>query len=472
MPHSSHKAYNLLRLTTDLFLLAICFAFSIFLAERHIGMIPRFLDISGNKLIFLFLQITSWILVSGITRLYEELYFRAFQYELLALLKTTLAQALVAVLFLFMVKEQVLSRYFAGAYILLLLGLMIVGKIVFRGYLTLLRKKGRNLRSVIIAGAGDTGKHLAQFIRALHHLGYRIVGFVDDADQVDPDLQPRFRIGEMEKILTENPIDMVVVAAADLDDPDVFRVLTLCERFPVDLRMIPNFYHFLGTRYEIFNFGPFPFISLRSIPLDQWFWRFYKRGFDLLLSLFLFVLVFSWLWPVMAVLIKLSSAGPVFFKQERWGAKNRRIHCYKFRSMHHGTGDIDRNGDYQQATRNDPRVTRIGRFLRRTNLDELPQFINVIRGDMSVVGPRPHPTPLNLESIDQVQNYLFRHMIKPGITGWAQVNGFRGETREPGLMKKRVEHDIWYIENWSFLLDMKILWLTVKNMIQGDEQAY
>ena len=152
--------------------------------------------------------------------------------------------------------------------------------------------------------------------------------------------------------------------------------------------------------------------------------------------------------------------------------KNKRIVCYKFRSMVKESKDVDENGHYQQATRDDPRITRLGRFLRRSNLDELPQFINVLKGEMSLVGPRPHPTPMNLEIKDSIQHYQLRHLVKPGITGWAQVNGFRGETKEANLLRKRVEFDIWYIENWSFFLDIKIVWLSFRLMFKGDPRAY
>jgi len=212
--------------------------------------------------------------------------------------------------------------------------------------------------------------------------------------------------------------------------------------------------------------------QLRAFPLGKLPARFLKRSGDLVFSMLLFVGIFSWLWPVLALLIKLTSPGPVFFRQERWGIKNRPIMCYKFRSMVRESRDIDDNGRYQQAKRNDWRVTRLGRFLRRSNLDELPQFINVLKGEMSVVGPRPHPASMNLEIKDAIHNYQLRHLVRPGITGWAQVRGFRGETGDFDLLRKRVESDIWYIENWSIGLDCKIVWLSICLMLKGDSRAY
>ena len=177
--------------------------------------------------------------------------------------------------------------------------------------------------------------------------------------------------------------------------------------------------------------------------------------------------------PLIALAIKLTSKGPVIFKQERWGLNNEKIVCYKFRTMAADSSDIDGNGYYNQASKDDPRITSgFGAFLRSTNMDELPQFWNVFLGNMSVVGPRPHPTPLNLESMHTVENYMLRHVVKPGITGWAQVNGARGETRVPGSMQQRVNFDLYYIHRWTFWLDGQIILQTVINVFRGDQNAY
>jgi putative colanic acid biosysnthesis UDP-glucose lipid carrier transferase len=213
-------------------------------------------------------------------------------------------------------------------------------------------------------------------------------------------------------------------------------------------------------------------LELRAFPLGKASGRFIKRSFDLAVTGMLFIFFFPWLWPLLAVLVKIMSPGPVFFKQERRGLQNRPIICYKFRSMVRESRDIDENGCYQQARRNDWRVTPLGRFLRRHNLDELAQFINVLKGEMSLVGPRPHPTPMNLEVKDSIVNYELRHLVKPGITGWAQINGLRGETSDLELLRRRVDADIWYIENWTFLLDLKIIWRSFWLMLKGDPNAY
>jgi putative colanic acid biosysnthesis UDP-glucose lipid carrier transferase len=175
----------------------------------------------------------------------------------------------------------------------------------------------------------------------------------------------------------------------------------------------------------------------------------------------------SWFTPLMALIIKLDSKGPVFFKQLRSGKDNRSFHCLKFRSM-----AVNQDADHKQASRGDTRITRVGAFIRKTSIDELPQFFNVLMGDMSVVGPRPHMLKHTSDYSELIEKFMVRHFLTPGITGWAQVKGLRGETKDPEYMEKRVEADIWYLENWSFLLDMKIIVLTVWQAITGNKNAF
>jgi putative colanic acid biosynthesis UDP-glucose lipid carrier transferase len=206
---------------------------------------------------------------------------------------------------------------------------------------------------------------------------------------------------------------------------------------------------------------------LRTEPLEIPLYRIIKKVFDFCFSLFVIVFVFSWLFPIVMILIKVNSRGPVFFVQERSGRDNNSFPCFKFRTMY-----VNKDADTVQATQNDARITKVGAFLRRTSMDELPQFFNVLLGNMSVVGPRPHMLSHTEQYSELINNFLVRHYAKPGITGWAQVNGFRGETKELADMEGRVEHDIWYIENWSLLLDIKIIWNTFFKVLQEDEDVF
>ena len=208
-------------------------------------------------------------------------------------------------------------------------------------------------------------------------------------------------------------------------------------------------------------------ISMRNEPLEDLGNRIRKRLFDIFVSSMVVIFIFSWLFPIISLLIWFESKGPIFFKQSRSGKENKGFSCLKFRSMR-----VNDKANEEQATKDDTRVTRIGKILRRTSLDEFPQFLNVLKGDMSVVGPRPHMLKHTDSYSRIIGQYMVRQLLKPGITGWAQIKGFRGETKTPDQMQKRVEHDLWYMENWSLMLDLKIIFITVLNTMKGEENAF
>lgn len=214
-------------------------------------------------------------------------------------------------------------------------------------------------------------------------------------------------------------------------------------------------------------FGNVPVLSILEEPLSQFENRLAKRVFDIVFSGLFLCTLFPLIYLVVGIAIKLSSPGPILFKQKRSGKDGKEFWCYKFRSMR-----VNADSDRLQATEHDPRKTKIGEFIRKTSIDELPQFINVFLGQMSVVGPRPHMLKHTEQYSALINQYMIRHLIKPGVTGWAQVNGYRGETKELWQMKGRVERDVWYLEHWTFLLDLYIIYKTVKNGIMGDPQAY
>ncbi len=231
------------------------------------------------------------------------------------------------------------------------------------------------------------------------------------------------------------------------------------------LKLIPDMSESLINNLKLSYMGEFAVLSHREEPLEEISNRVKKRIFDIVFSSLVIVFLFSWLYPIIGLLIKLQSPGPILFKQLRSGKDNKSFVCYKFRSMKINAGE-------RQATINDDRITKIGRFLRKSSLDELPQFLNVLLGDMSVVGPRPHILTQTNEYSQIINQYMVRQFLKSGITGWAQVSGYRGETKEPSLMQKRVEHDIWYLENWSMSLDLKIVFMTVFQVLKGDKNVY
>ena len=326
------------------------------------------------------------------------------------------------------------------------------------------------VKDLVIVGEGPAAEEIFQYCEDQTVRGYRFCGVFSE-HPIEGPLGER-RIGDIASVKAfslQNRIDIVYCALPGTRKAEITELMEFCERNTIRFRVIPSSDSFIpvvpGSQLEFH--GAVPVSKLRKEPLDAKYSRATKRAFDIVFSFLVITLVFTWLFPILALLIKLSSKGPVFFKQNRLGEGNRTFVCLKFRSMR-----TNKEADSKQATKNDPRVTKVGAFLRKSNLDEMPQFFNVLLGQMSVVGPRPHPLRLNDQFRDIIDKYMVRHFVRPGITGWAQVNGFRGETRTPEMMERRIELDIWYLENWSFWLDLKIVVKTVTNMFGKDPMAY
>lgn len=326
------------------------------------------------------------------------------------------------------------------------------------------------VKDLVIVGDGPAAEEIFRYCEDQTVRGYRFRGIFND-EPIDGLLGER-RVGDVEAVKSfaiQNRIDILYCALPGTRRADITDLMEFCERNTIRFRVIPSAESFIPVvkTSELEFHGDVPVSKIRREPLDSPYARGFKRAFDIVFSFCVIVFIFSWLFPLLALMVKLSSRGPVFFKQVRLGRDNKEFVCWKFRSMR-----MNKEADSKQATKNDPRVTKVGAFLRKSNLDEMPQFFNVFMGQMSVVGPRPHPLRLNDQYRDIIDKYMVRHFVRPGITGWAQVSGFRGETRTPELMERRVELDVWYLENWSFLLDLKIVVKTVTNMLGNEENAY
>jgi putative colanic acid biosynthesis UDP-glucose lipid carrier transferase len=466
-----HRHFSF-RLGSDLILLTLSFRLSSYWARLHAAVAAPFWSLTGGELVLLAALLAVWVVSSRVTGLYDEFRPRVATSDLSLTLKNTAVQVMASIVLLFVLKTLVLNRYFIGLYALFQVAVLVV----WHGLsLPLLRRVGfKGLRpgNLLIVGGGRVAREFGEMLSSSTRLGVRVCGFVTDRPK--PELGPAYlgTIDDLGAVLTRRNVGQVVVALPPSAARRIARVVSVCEYHMIPVRIIPNCYRFVESRFDVSLIGRFPVMSLRKTPLEEFQWRALKRGLDLALTVAGFVLVFSWLWPLLALAVKVESSGPVFFKQERWGRKNKRIVCYKFRSMIDGSRDCDENGCYRPAQKHDERITRVGRFLRRTSLDELPQFLNVLRGEMSIVGPRPHPVPLNVEWRDKIPRYTLRHLIKPGITGWAQVNGLRGSAADPRLMQKRVDHDLEYIRNWSFGMDLRIVAMTVWLLIRGDRNAF
>ncbi|HEX5150776.1 MAG TPA: undecaprenyl-phosphate glucose phosphotransferase [Parafilimonas sp.] len=418
------------------------------------------------------LLIAGWYFSSRTTKADDDWNNKSVLVSLYKTANSIFIQFFLVILFFFTSKQNDYSKRFLIFYIILLSLFIPLGKIFQKKVMGFFYKKPRNNRRLLVIGAGKVGMEFADVI-SKQQPGYEVIGFLDDAEKPGLNGQYLGKVSDLETLISDDhiSIDEVLVALPNSANQKINHIANIVNRHPVKLRIIPAYHELINSQYSISIFNGFPMITNRYVPLDDINLRWVKRLFDIIFSLLVFILVFPWLIPIVAIAIKLSSKGPVFYLQDRWGKKNKQIKCYKFRTMYVRDAE-ESNAAFKQASKNDPRITRVGAFLRRNNIDEFPQFINVFFGEMSVVGPRPHPIPLNLQSKEVIDNYLVRHLVKPGITGWAQVNGFRGETPDPALMRARVKYDIWYIENWSLLLDIKIIFLTFWKTIAGDKNAF
>lgn len=336
-----------------------------------------------------------------------------------------------------------------------------------RKILKIYRRKGYNFRKVIIVGYGRSGKMLENALLSDAGYGYKIVGIFDDnKDQCASNALYRGTTEDVNEFAIENNIDDIYCALPTSQEEKVMSLTRFAEKNAIHFFIIPSITPYLHRRLHFDVMGDVPILSIRREPLENPLNKFIKRAFDIIFS-GTFLLFFPLILIPVAIAVKISSPGPIFFKQKRTGIKGRDFYCYKFRTMR-----VNDNSDSLQATKNDPRKTKVGEFLRKTSIDELPQFWNVFKGDMSVVGPRPHMIKHTEDYSKLIESYMLRHLVKPGITGWAQVNGFRGETKELWQMESRVHYDVWYIENWDFFLDIKIIYLTIANALRGEKNAY
>ncbi|GAB6008683.1 undecaprenyl-phosphate glucose phosphotransferase [Dysgonomonas reticulitermitis] len=345
--------------------------------------------------------------------------------------------------------------------------LFVMWHITFRILLKIYRRKGYNYRQVIIVGGGVNGVKIHESLLC-SDFGYKIMGFFDD----DPEkigALPNYlgKVSDIKDYIKKQKVDELFCTLPGIEEETIANLILFSEKNMIRFQYIPEFHKYIKRRFTFYFLESTPVLSLRNEPLQHFSNRFVKRSFDFIVSGILLVTIFPIILLVFGIIIKLSSRGPILFIQKRTGIKGQEFNCYKFRSM-----KPNEEADKLQTVANDPRLTKVGAFMRKTNIDELPQLLNVFKNDMSLVGPRPHM----LKHTDQysaiIDKFMVRHLVKPGITGWAQVTGCRGETKTVKEMEERVKRDVWYLENWTFFLDLKIIFLTVFNMFRGDEKAF
>ncbi len=365
-------------------------------------------------------------------------------------------------------KIDEVSRAFIVSFYSILFIALAIWRVLVRFGIKLYRKKGFNFKLVVIIGAGKNGHALYREMMDDPGYGFRIIGFFEDNPiNIPSDSKLLGSTADIETFLLKNEVDEVYCTLPESAEKTIVRSLNFCENNMIRFYIVPEFRRYVKKQMELNVLGNMPVLSLRDEPLQYPLNRLLKRTFDLFFSILFLCTLFPIIFIVVAFGIKMSSHGPIFFKQRRTGERGRVFNCYKFRTM-----KVNKEADFRQATKHDPRTTRVGEFLRKSSIDELPQMLNVLRGEMSIVGPRPHMLKHTKQYTELIDKYMLRHLVKPGITGWAQVRGFRGETKELSQMEGRVERDVWYVEHWSFFLDIKIIYVTIVNMFRGEKNAY
>lgn len=411
----------------------------------------------------------TWLLAGAAMRLYATKTFDRIEFVYRQTAKTAAIQCVLFTTVVWLMQAHLHTSFFIACYSILTL-LVAVSRFCYT-YISEYIIQAKLHKKIAIVGYNETGVELARYFQGNNNR-YTFEGFFDnrtDHITVDQDGHIKGPIEECIDYAVENNIQEIYSTILPGQHEDVSKMIEFADRNCVRVKFVHSGKAAVNVNpdYNVQYVGDFPVISLRFEPLQELRNRVKKRFVDIVVSSLVILFILSWLMPILAILIKLESRGPVFFKQLRSGRDNKPFWCYKFRSM-----KVNKNSDVLQATKKDARVTKVGAFLRKTSLDEFPQFFNVLKGDMSIVGPRPHMLKHTEQYSALVNKYMIRQLLKPGITGWAQVHGYRGETKNIELMEKRVEYDLWYVENWSTALDLRVIVLTIINVIRGEEQAY
>jgi putative colanic acid biosynthesis UDP-glucose lipid carrier transferase len=341
---------------------------------------------------------------------------------------------------------------------------ILVGLLKFSIFILLKKYRilyGGNYRNVIIVGSGKNVDELRNFFTQNPDYGYNLIKIFDLKGN------KKEALIDCSNYVIENKIDEIYASISTLNNREINNLIQFADNNLKTIKFLPDNKNTFLRNLAVEYYEYIPIISLRTIPLDKEVNKRLKRFFDIVFSLLIIICLLSWLTPFISLIILIESKGPIFFKQKRNGLNYEEFYCYKFRSMH-----LNPIADLEQVQKNDPRITKVGKFIRKTSIDELPQFFNVLLGDMSVVGPRPHMVSHTEMYAKSVDKFKVRHFIKPGISGLAQINGFRGEVETEKDIINRVKYDIFYLENWSLLLDIKIIFITVVNAIKGEKKAY
>jgi putative colanic acid biosysnthesis UDP-glucose lipid carrier transferase len=414
------------------------------------------------------ISVALWVILSFILRTYAEKAILNFEHFTKRTTQVYLLWVTAILLYLFLSRDFKISRLFIISGIVSFGVGLLINRFIYLGIKKYFRNTHYLTKKVIILGYNDTAKKLAKYFEE-DGLNTQLLGFIEDDKNVH-ELSHYPIITDVSKSLAfakEYDVAEIFSTITPEQNKEIYNLMYQAEKECIRFKIVPNLSVFITRDVHIEYFGELPILSLRSEPLDDVGNRIKKRVLDIAVSSLVIIFILSWLVPILGLLILLESRGPVFFSQLRTGKNKVPFYCYKFRSMRKNN-----DADLKQATVNDSRVTKIGKFIRRTSLDEFPQFLNVLKGNMSLVGPRPHMLKHTNDYSQYVDEYMIRQFLKPGITGWAQVNGYRGEITNSEQIQMRVNKDLWYLENWNLFLDLQILFLTVYQVFKGDKNAF
>jgi putative colanic acid biosysnthesis UDP-glucose lipid carrier transferase len=426
-------------------------------------------DAMNQKEYHLFFAIFNLIWVTSVylTQLYMSRNWLDFEIFFKRTFKCYVLTASSLLLFIFLYHYP-FSRFFIIFCLSGFATILLFNRIVFNLLVISLRSKFRLAKNVVVLGYNEVSIRLIDYFQKEAKL-VKLAGCFDDKGKIEDTKELRVfkNLRDCMSFVKENEVTEIYSTLVPEQYPYLFELAKEAEKQFVYFKFVPDYHIFVNRNIYVDFLNDIPVLSLRKEPLEDTGNRIKKRAVDIILSSLVIIFILSWLVPLLAILIKLDSRGPVFFIQLRSGKNNQPFRCLKFRSL-----QVNNEADSKQVSRDDNRITRLGRFMRKTNIDELPQFINIFLGDMSVVGPRPHMLKHTERFAELYKEYMIRHFVKPGLTGWAQVNGLRGEIRDNEFLRKRVEFDTWYMENWSLYFDLRIIMLTIVVSIKGDKNAF
>lgn len=465
MIKDNQKKLNRINVFLDLFILVISFAVAYYIRFKSplIKITPFSLSGVGyysfDKYLNLLLYILpAYIVICFLTNMYSPKRSMSHKRQIFIILNVNFLTLLWSAFISFIFKSRFGNT--AGSVILPSFVLNTVLEIIFRlglsRMLEFYRKQGMNIKHILIVGYSYTAERYIDKIVANPQWGYCVHGILDDNMERGTSYKGIKVLGSVENlelILPQNKLDEIIITLSISEYQNLEHIVKMCEKSGVHTKFVPDYHNIISSKPYTEDLDGIPVINIRHVPLNNALNWFAKRMLDLIIGT-LALIIFSPLMLIVALLVKLTSKGPIFYSQVRIGLHNKEFKMYKFRSM-----EVQSEAKEKKAwtTMNDPRVTTIGKFIRKTSIDELPQLFNVILGNMSLVGPRPE-RPFFVEKFkEEIPRYMIKHQVRPGMTGWAQINGFRGDTS----IQKRIEHDLYYIENWTLGLDIKILFLTV-----------